>query len=90
MWRESRRDGGLAEVGLEPVHADNLGAASDLEAQKFLASLQNSVGALVERAQRSNHPSPSHVHVLGLLKLLEARGCFCVRQLPLGERLYSS
>jgi hypothetical protein len=77
-------------VGLEPVHADNLGAAPDLEAQKFLASLQDSVGALVERAQGINHPSPSHVHVLGPLELLEARGCLCVRQLPRGERLYRS
>jgi hypothetical protein len=38
-------------VGLESVHAHNLGAAADLEAQKLLASLQDSVGTLVERAQ---------------------------------------
>ncbi len=32
LWRESRRDGSLVEVRLEPVYADNLGTASNLEA----------------------------------------------------------
>jgi hypothetical protein len=90
LWRKSRRDGSLAEVRLEPVHADNLGAASNLEAKKFLALLQDSVGALVERAQGRNHPSPSHIHVLGLLQLLEAGGCLCVGQLSRGKRLHRS
>jgi hypothetical protein len=90
LWRKTRGEGSLAEVGLESVHADNLGAASDLEAQKLLASLQDSVGTLVERAQGRDHSSPPHVYKLGLLKLLEARGCFRIRQLPRGERLHGS
>jgi hypothetical protein len=31
LWRKSKGEGSLAEVGLESVHADNLGAASDLK-----------------------------------------------------------
>jgi hypothetical protein len=59
-------------VGLEPVHAHNLGAASNLEAQELLASLQDSVGTLVERGQGRDHSSPAHVHELGLQKLLHS------------------
>jgi hypothetical protein len=75
LWRVSRREGSFAEVGLEPVHAHDLGSASNLEAQELL----------VERRQGRYHPSPAHVHELGLLKLLEAGGCLRIRQLSRGK-----
>ncbi len=66
---------------LQPIHADDLVLASDLQLEEFLLPVQDLVWSLVQGRQRRHRTAFPHVDDVGSLQGLEA-GC----GLGVGER----
>ncbi len=66
---------------LQPIHADDLGLASNLQLEEFLPPVQDLVRSLVQGRKRRHRTAFPHVDEVSPLQGLEA-----CRGLGLGER----